>query len=91
MCPLMMSPYSIDLYLMSLYIYSIYCIAGKFGEGKVWRINISANKLFIVSTNFDGFSLANYGRFTKFAKLSCHKVYDYTQLVVDCSDCIAKQ
>ena len=37
---------------------------------KVWRINRSANRLLIVSTTLDGFSLANHGRFTKFAKLS---------------------
>ena len=36
---------------------------------KVWRINRSANRLSIVSTKLDGFSLANHGRFTKFANL----------------------
>ena len=30
----------------------------------------SANRLLIVSTNLNGFSLANCGRFAKFAKLS---------------------
>ena len=41
---------------------------------KVWQINGSANGLFIVSTNLDGFSLANHGRFAKFAKLSHYTV-----------------
>ena len=40
---------------------------------KVLRINRSANRLLIVSTNLDGFSLANHGRFAKVTKLSpCH-------------------
>ena len=64
-----------------------YCIAeklggGKFGElilfehlvKKVWRINRSANRLLIVCTNVDGFSLANDGQFAKFAKLSRYMV-----------------
>ena len=54
-----------------------YCIEGKFGEltrfehwrMKVWQINKSANRLLIVSTNLDGFSLANRELFTKSAKL----------------------
>ena len=37
---------------------------------KVWRINRSANRLSILSTKLDGFSLANDVQFTKFAKLS---------------------
>ena len=37
---------------------------------KVWRINRSAKGLSMVTTNLDGFSLANRRRFTKFAKLS---------------------
>ena len=39
-------------------------------QKKVWRMNRSANRLSIVTTNLDGFSLANHGRFVKFAKLS---------------------
>ena len=38
-------------------------------RNKVWRINISTNRLLIVSTNLDGFRLANH-QFTKFAILS---------------------
>ena len=51
-----------------------YHIAGKFGRGKVlridsfrafgekvWQINRLANRLLIVSTNLDCFSLANHG------------------------------
>ena len=38
-------------------------------QKKVWWINRSANWLLIVSTNLDGFSLTNHGRFTNFAKL----------------------
>ena len=72
-----------------------YCIAGRFGEltrfeylvKKVWQINRSANRLLIVSTNLDGFSLVNHGRFTKFAKLSPVKVSRYTVCVGgDCLD-----
>ena len=37
---------------------------------KVWWINRSVNRLSIVSTKLDGFSLTNHGRFAKFAKLS---------------------
>ena len=64
-------------------------IAGKFRAGefsdsfrafawrkKVWRINRSANGLLIVSTNLNGFSLVNRGRFAKFAKLSRYTVKD---------------
>ena len=41
---------------------------------KIWRINRSTNRLFIVSTNLHSFSLANRGRFAKFAKLSRYTV-----------------
>ena len=66
--------------------YILYCgkvwWGGKFGEltlfehlGKESLANYrSANRLLIVSTNLDGFSLANHGRFAKFAKLSRHTV-----------------
>ena len=37
---------------------------------KVWRMNRSAKGLSMVTTNLDGFSLANCRRFAKFAKLS---------------------
>ena len=75
----------------------MYCIAGKFGEfilfkyltEKVWQINRSVKRLLIVSTNLDGFSLANHERFTKFTKLSpcqifplynyIHTVHNYTR------------
>ena len=50
----------------------LYYIAEKFGGGKVWQINRSANRLLIESTNLDGFSLANHEQFAKFAKLSCY-------------------
>ena len=43
-------------------------------QKKVWRINRS-NRLLTVSTNLDGFSLANYGQFAKYAKLSCYTVF----------------
>ena len=68
-----------------------YCIAGKFSGEKVWRIdsfwafgerkfgkfNRSANRLSIVSTKLDGFSLVNHGWFAKFAKLSPAKLFCY--------------
>ena len=42
---------------------------------KVWRMNISAKGLSMVTTNSDGFSLANRRRFAKFAKLSPHQTF----------------
>ena len=42
---------------------------------KVWQINTSANRLLIVSTNSDGFSLVNHGQCAKFAKPSCYTVF----------------
>ena len=55
-------------------------MGGKFGElislslwrKKVWQINRSANRLLIVSTNLDGFSLVNH---RQFAKLSPHQTF----------------
>ena len=41
----------------------------------LWRINRSANKLLIVSTNLDGFSLANHGRFAKFTNVPPHQSF----------------
>ena len=46
-----------------------------FGEKKVWRINRSAKGLSMVTTNLDGFSLANRIRFAKFAKLSPRQTF----------------
>ena len=43
---------------------------GKVWWEKVWQINRSANRLLMISTNLDGFSLANYGQFAKFANVS---------------------
>ena len=39
-----------------------------------YSIYRSANRLLIVSANLNGFSLANRGRFAKFAKLSRYTV-----------------
>ena len=60
-----------------------YRIAGKFGGGNFDELTHfehlakesladyrSANRLLIVSTNLNGFNLANHGRFAKFTKLS---------------------
>ena len=54
---------------------------GKFGKFTLFEhlakeslMNRSANRLLIVSTNFSGFSLANHGQFTKFAKLPHYTV-----------------
>ena len=71
----------------------IYCIAGKFGRGKVWgidssrafgkkvwQINISTNRLLIISTNLDGFSLANHGRFAKCSPCQTFPLYDNGEL-----------
>ena len=33
--------------------------SGKIWQRKVWQINRSANRLLIVNTNLDGFSVAN--------------------------------
>ena len=38
-------------------------------------MNRSAKRLLIVTTNLDGFSLANHGWFAKFAKLSPHQTF----------------
>ena len=65
------------------------CIAGKFGSNKClvkvdglrfwrWQINRLAKKLLIVTSNLDGFSLANCWWFAKFAKLSPTKHSCYT-------------
>ena len=57
---------------------------------KIWRINRSANRLLIVSTNLDGFSLANHGRFTKFANVSPHQSFPPYSIglkqIIKCSD-----
>ena len=63
-------------------LYYNYHIAGKFGELTLFeplvkeslQINRTANRLLIVSTNLNGFSLVNHGRFAKFAKLSRYTV-----------------
>ena len=34
----------------------------------IWRINRSANNLLTESTNLNGFSLANHGRFAKLSR-----------------------
>ena len=69
-------------------ILCIYRIAGKFGREKlcefalsehlakkVWRMNRSANRLSIVTTNLDGFGLVNHGRFAKFTKFSPCQIF----------------
>ena len=71
-----------------------YRIAGKFGEltclniwrKNVWRVNRSANRLLIVSTNLDGLvwriadDLPNLPNFPP-AKLSCYKVVTSVYLI----------
>ena len=66
-------------------MFVIICVAsrklpysGNVSQGKVWQINKSANRLLIVSTNLDGFSLVNQGQFSKFAKLSPYKPSHHT-------------
>ena len=46
--------------------------SGKVWWKKIWQINRSSNRLLIVIT---GFSLANYGRFAKFTKLSPCQIF----------------
>ena len=46
-------------------------------RGKVWRMDGFSHKVIIISKNLDGFSLANHGRFTKFAKLSRYTVLQF--------------
>ena len=74
---------------MYLCMYLYYRIAGKFGGQnvwriysfqafggkKVWRMNRSAKGLSMVTTNLDGFSLANCRRFAKFTKLSPRQTF----------------
>ena len=70
----------------------MYHIVGKFGEStllkhlvkKVWRINRSENRLLIVSTDLDDFSLANHGQFAKFTKLPLAKLSHYTVYNATC-------
>ena len=72
-----------------------YRIAGKFGNltlfehlaKKVWQINRSTNRLLIVSTNLDSFSLANHGGFAKFSptKLSHYMVFE-TYVLLSCGN-----
>ena len=73
--------------------YITYRMEGKFGGGKIWRMdsfrafgerkfgklaNRSANRLLIISTSLDGFSLVNHGRFAKFANvLPCQSFPPY--------------
>ena len=42
---------------------------------KVWRMNKLAKGLSMVTTNLDGFTLANLRRFTKFAEVSTHQTF----------------
>ena len=50
---------------------------------KVWRINRSANRLLIVSTNLDGFSLTNRGQFAKHSPCQTFLLYGtYVNLVI---------
>ena len=49
--------------------------SGKVWQKKVWQINRLANRLSIVSTKLDGFSLANHRRFAIFAKLSPRQTF----------------
>ena len=44
-------------------------------RGKVWRMDGFSHKVIIISKNLDGFSLANHGRFAKFAKLSPRQTF----------------
>ena len=49
-------------------------------------MNRSANRLSVVTTNLDGFSLANHGRFAKFTKLSPRQtfpLYGITTVYID--------
>ena len=69
-----------------------YHIGGKFGELTLFEhlakgINTSANRLLIVSTNLDGFSLASHRRFAKLSaiKLSSYTVCKFGQFHGQCS------
>ena len=44
-------------------------------RGKVWRMHRFSHKVIIISKNLNGFSLANHGRFAKFAKLSPRQTF----------------
>jgi len=56
---------------------------GKFGEltcfehlaEKYWQMNKVSQKVITTSRNLEGFSLANHGRFAKFAELSPHQTF----------------
>ena len=70
----------LTLIMASLVPYSGNVWRGKFGKltlFKHWQKKVyrSANRLLIVSIYLDGFSLANHGQFTKFAKLSPRQTF----------------
>ena len=44
-------------------------------QKKVWWINRSTKRLLIASTNLDGSSLANHGKFVKFSKFSPNQTF----------------
>ena len=57
---------------------------------KVWRINRSANRLLIVSSNLDDYSLANHGRFT-FPLPNFHNIWyniSLNPLACECTGCL---
>ena len=70
--PIHMPFYFLYLYLYNTHAFIIYGMEGKSGRGEIWQIdfvssilqiNRTANRLLIISTNLDGFSLVNHGRF----------------------------
>ena len=84
-------PLIIDWCIISSILAITIYVAGKYGshnvwqkwmDEKVWQMNRSAKRLLIVTTNLDGFSLANHWWFTKFTKLSptkhsYHMIFGY--------------
>ena len=74
-----MSTWCVLKYYISAYRIAESLAGVKYGESTLFehlRINRSANRLLIVTTNLDGFSVANHGRSAKFAKLSRYTVCD---------------
>ena len=72
-------------------------MGGKFGKlthfkhlvKEIWRINRSANRLLIINNNLDGFSLANHGRFAKFANVSPPPKFPSIQYLASSHGCVS--
>ena len=56
----------------------------------VWQISRSAKGLLMVTTDLNGFSLANCRRFAKFAKLSTRQTFPLYGMLTDVNSSVLK-